>query len=80
MRGQNYGPIFYVEIADSARKMAVQNLGLGVQNYDPVFYVETALGGCMSPAPNLNRGWHKKEGCTKFGTWCTKLYKIRTKL
>ncbi len=29
--------------------------------------------------PNLNCRWRKREWCTKFGTRCTKLYKISTK-
>ncbi len=73
------------------RRKGVQNLGFAVQNctkwvqhYDPVFYVEVAWGGGgwlhVSNFLNFNCGWRKKEGCTKFATWCTKLYKISTKL
>ncbi len=76
-------------IADSARMKGVQNLGLGVQkctkwvqNYDPVFYPETAFreAAWYQPRPNLNCGQRKKEGCTKFGTWCIKFFKMSTKL
>ncbi len=75
-------------IADSGRRKGVQNLGLGVQNctkwvqnYDPVFYVEDAFRGLHgSNPPNLNYGYHKKGGCTEFGTRRPKLYKMSTKL
>ncbi len=77
-------------IADSARRKDVQNLGLGVQNctkwvqnYDTVFYVETAFGGCMSPTPTPKFKLLLAEGgriYKIFGAWCTKLYKMSTKL
>ncbi len=45
------------------------------------FMLKLHLGGCLSPAPQI---WiadgAKREWCTKFGTRCTKLYKISKKL
>ncbi len=45
------------------------------------FILKLHFGGLyFTSPPNLNCALHKKERCTKFGTWCTKLYKMSTKL